>query len=163
MSKNVTKNITIYKSISLSLSLCLTLLTQEAEGVHVEKFDKVQIAEKQKFDKVQKLTQHPSLFQFFRRGGVTLDETCTFIHRNLHNNQIVDKYHSYNYDKSLLAKYYIFHFQVRLFSYLYVLNFGTKLKTPSLPLKKMTKEWQKRAKSAFSNALLGEYFSENCA
>ena len=41
-----------------------------------------------------------------------------------------------------------------------VLNFGTK--TPSLPLKKMTKKWQKRAKSAFSNALLGEYFSENC-
>ena len=25
------------------------------------------------------------------------------------------------------------------------------------PLKKMTKKWQKRAKSAFSNALLGEY------
>ena len=35
-----------------------------------------------------------------------------------------------------------------------MLNFGTK--TPSLPLKKMTKKWQKRAKSAFSNALLGE-------
>ena len=132
MSKNLTKNITIYKSISLSLflSVSLSLLTREGEGVHVEKFDKVQIAEKQKFDKVQNLKQHPSLFLLFRRGGVTLDEICTFIHRNVHNNQSFDKYHSCNYDKSLLAKYYIFHFQVRLFSYLYVLNFGTK--TPSV-------------------------------
>ena len=73
MSKNLTKNITIYKSISLSLvlSVSLSLLTREGEGVHVENFDKVQIAEKQKFDKVQKLKNSIRVYFCFSGGGVS--------------------------------------------------------------------------------------------
>ena len=66
-----------------------------------------------------------------------------------------DKYRRCNFDKSLLSKYQIFDFKVGFFSYLMCWT-----KTLTLTLKKMTKKWQKRAKSAFSNALLGEQFSD---
>ena len=84
MSKILTKNITKYKSLSLSgsLSLCLTL-SSYARGRRYScrkiwqstNCCKTEIWQSTKIEK-----QHPSLFLFFRRGGVTLDETCTFIH-----------------------------------------------------------------------------------
>ena len=101
--------------------------------------------------------QHQCLFLFFRKGDVSsmkivLSFTEIFITIKALTNIIVIILISL----SLPSTTYL------TFKWDFSHIFMCWTKTPTLPLKKMTKKWQKRAKSAFSNELLGEHFSENC-